>query len=76
MKDCPKGRGNNSVISTSKIKKITPTRKNFMQKGNRAIPVGSKPHSKGLVFSFLNVLLYLNLNKSKNRRLREMVKRK
>ena len=27
------------------------TRKNFMEKGRRADPIGSNPHSYGLVFS-------------------------
>lgn len=37
--------GNKSVISTSKIKKITAIRKNRREKGRRADPLGSNPHS-------------------------------
>lgn len=37
--------GNNSVISTSKIKKITAIKKNRKEKGIRADPLGSNPHS-------------------------------
>lgn len=37
--------GNNKVISTSKIKKITAIRKNRREKGKRADLLGSKPHS-------------------------------
>lgn len=43
--------GKINAISISKTKKITATSKNFIQKGNRVRPVGSKPHSKGLLFS-------------------------
>ena len=43
--------GRRSVISTSKIRKITAIRKNRREKGNRADPLGSKPHSKGEAFS-------------------------
>ena len=31
--------------------KVMATRKNFMEKGRRADPMGSNPHSYGLVFS-------------------------
>lgn len=43
--------GNRRVISTSKIKKITAIRKNWREKGIRAVDLGSKPHSKGDLFS-------------------------
>ena len=43
--------GNNKAISMSNTKKITTTIKNFIQKGRRAMPLGSKPHSKGEAFS-------------------------
>jgi hypothetical protein len=43
--------GINSVISTSKIKKITAIKKNCSEKGNRANDLGSKPHSNGEFFS-------------------------
>ena len=44
-------RGRSKVISTSKIRKITAIRKNRREKGMRADPLGSKPHSKGEFFS-------------------------
>lgn len=37
--------GRRSVISTSKMRKITAIRKNRSEKGNRADPLGSNPHS-------------------------------
>lgn len=39
------------TISTSKIKKIIVIKKNRIEKGNREEFKGSKPHSKGDVFS-------------------------
>lgn len=39
------GRGSNRAISRSKSRKVIATRKNFMEKGRRADPIGSKPHS-------------------------------
>ena len=44
-------RGRSSVISTSKIRKITAIKKNRSENGVRADPLGSKPHSKGEFFS-------------------------
>jgi len=44
-------RGNNKVISTSKIKKITAIKKKWIEKGKRAEDFGSNPHSKGEFFS-------------------------
>lgn len=44
-------KGIRSVISTSKIKKITAIKKNCKEKGIRAELFGSNPHSKGLFFS-------------------------
>jgi len=44
-------RGKRSVISTSKIKKITAIKKKRREKGSRADPFGSNPHSKGEFFS-------------------------
>lgn len=44
-------RGISSVISTSKIKKMTAIRKNRSENGRRADPLGSNPHSKGEFFS-------------------------
>jgi hypothetical protein len=43
--------GKRRTISTSKIKKITARRKNRREKGRRADPMGSNPHSKGELFS-------------------------
>lgn len=43
--------GNNSTISTSKIRKIMARRKNRREKGSRADFIGSNPHSKGELFS-------------------------
>lgn len=43
--------GSKRVISTSKIKKITAIRKKRREKGIRAEPLGSNPHSKGEFFS-------------------------
>jgi hypothetical protein len=45
------GIGINKVISTSKIRKITATRKKCSEKGTRAEDLGSYPHSKGDPFS-------------------------
>ena len=44
-------KGKSSVISTSKIKKITAIKKKRREKGKRADPLGSNPHSKGEFFS-------------------------
>ena len=44
-------KGNNKVISTSKIKKMTAIKKKRREKGIRAEPLGSNPHSKGEFFS-------------------------
>jgi hypothetical protein len=44
-------KGNNRVISTSKIKKIIAIKKKCNEKGRRADDFGSKPHSKGDLFS-------------------------
>lgn len=45
------GVGINKTISISKTKKITARRKNRVEKGIRALFLGSKPHSKGEAFS-------------------------
>ena len=67
MKVCLNGRGITSVTSTSKIRKITPSKKNFIQNRIRLLPNGSRPHSNGLFFSLLNSLLYLiNCNRQRN----------
>lgn len=39
------GRGSSSAISRSNSKNVMATRKNFMEKGRRADPIGSNPHS-------------------------------
>lgn len=44
-------KGSKRVISTSKTRKITAIRKNRREKGSRADPLGSNPHSKGEFFS-------------------------
>ena len=46
-----KGVGIRSTISISKIKKITASKKKRVEKGNRALSFGSKPHSNGVLFS-------------------------
>ena len=45
------GRGIRRIISISNTKKITASRKNRVEKGRRAVFLGSKPHSKGDAFS-------------------------
>lgn len=45
------GRGRSSAISRSKSRKVMATRKNFIEKGNRAELMGSNPHSYGWAFS-------------------------
>lgn len=45
------GSGSRRAISRSKSRKVIATRKNFIEKGRRADPMGSKPHSYGLAFS-------------------------
>ena len=49
--------GRIKATSISNTKKITTTMKNFKQKGNREILLGSKPHSKGEDFSLSTKLL-------------------
>lgn len=39
------GRGNKRAISRSNKRKVIATRKNFIENGRRADPIGSKPHS-------------------------------
>ena len=51
-------RGSNRVISTSKIRKITAIKKNRNENGNRAVPLGSKPHSKGEFFSRSEIVFF------------------
>ncbi len=46
-----KTEGSKTAISTSKIRKITVTKKNRSEKGRRRPEFGSNPHSKGEDFS-------------------------
>lgn len=46
-----RGRGINKAISISKTKKTTARTKKRREKGTRALPLGSNPHSKGDLFS-------------------------
>lgn len=48
-----KGNGKITTISTSKIKKTIPTKKNFKENGTRESEKGSNPHSKGEFFSLV-----------------------
>lgn len=57
-------RGSNNVISTSKIKKITAIRKNRNEKGNRADPLGSNPHSYGDLFS-RSMIIFFDSNEAR-----------
>ena len=52
--------GSNSVISTSKIKKITAIKKNRNENGRRAVPLGSNPHSNGEFFSRSEIVFFDN----------------
>ena len=45
------GSGRSRAISRSNRRNVMATRKNFMEKGSRADPTGSNPHSYGLDFS-------------------------
>jgi hypothetical protein len=51
-------RGKSSVISTSKIKKITAIKKNRKENGRRADPLGSNPHSNGEFFSRSEIVFF------------------
>ena len=52
-----KNMGKIRAISISKTKKITATKKNFIQNGSRVNPLGSNPHSKGDPFSISFIVL-------------------
>ena len=54
-------KGNIKTSSTSKTRKIRLIRKNRIEKGSRALYLGVKPHSKGLIFSRLMYSFFLNL---------------
>lgn len=56
--------GRSSVISTSKIKKITAIKKNRREKGSRAEPLGSNPHSYGEFFS-RSVIVFFEIREAK-----------
>lgn len=45
------GKGRSNAISRSNRRNVIATKKNFIENGRRAEPIGSKPHSYGLVFS-------------------------
>lgn len=45
------GKGSRRAISRSNSKNVMATKKNFIENGRRADPIGSKPHSYGLDFS-------------------------
>lgn len=45
------GSGRSRAISRSNSRNVIATRKNFIEKGRRADPIGSNPHSYGLAFS-------------------------
>ena len=47
----PQGSGSRRAISRSKRRKRIATRKNRREKGRRAVPTGSNPHSYGESFS-------------------------
>ena len=53
-------KGSKRVISTSKIRKITAIKKNRSEKGNRADPLGSNPHSNGEFFSRSVIVFFAN----------------
>ena len=44
------GSGRSRAISRSKRRNVMATRKNFMEKGRRADPIGSNPHHMDLFF--------------------------
>ena len=49
------GRGSRRAISRSKRRKVIDTRKNSIEKGKWADPIGSNPHLSGLVFFCIDV---------------------
>lgn len=52
MLDCDAhGRGRRRAISKSNRRNVIAIKKNFIENGRRADPIGSKPHSYGPVFS-------------------------
>ena len=57
-------KGNNKINSTSKIKKIRVTRKNWREKIDVFQKLGKKPHSKGLNFSLSQKVFANNSEKA------------
>ena len=53
--------GKRRVISTSKIRKMIAIKKNRSEKGSRADPLGSNPHSKGEFFS-RSLMVFLEIS--------------
>ena len=71
-------RGSSRVISTSKIRKIMAIKKNRSEKGSRADPLGSKPHSKGEFFSrslivFLEIMEEIVITRADRIRANEII---
>lgn len=66
-----KGRGKSKLISTSKTKNTTANKKKRIEKGTRALPFGSNPHSKGEFLSFLS-----NTFKERNQLIRKTITHK
>lgn len=56
-----------TTISTSKIKKIMPIKKNFKEKGTRDNENGSNPHSNGEFFSFISKMLNFKIKEIINK---------
>ena len=52
------GIGINKIISMSKTRKITASKKYRVEKGRRAVFLGSNPHSKGEDFSRSGIIMY------------------
>lgn len=50
--------GRRIEISMSKIRKIIAIKKNRIEKGIREVFLGSKPHSKGDLFSWSSILFF------------------
>ena len=61
-------KGNIKTSSTSKTRKIRLIKKNRIEKGNRALYLGVKPHSNGLIFSRLIYSFFLSLTPSLKKR--------
>lgn len=57
-------KGNRSTNSTSKIKNTIEIRKKCMEKGDRDLVCGTKPHSKGLSFSESYSVFILRINEN------------